>query len=755
MPTLADSLISSSARPLAIRMRPDLQVNQQRYQGRHYWIVKDPVGLNYFRFQEEEFAILNWLDGKTSLDELRTRFEKQFAPQKIALEELGRLIGMLHQSALVIAGVPGQGKQLLKRRWDRKKKEILGALANVLALRFKGIDPERIFNRIYPFVSWFFSKTAAFFCIMLLVSALSLVLVQFDEFRRRLPEFHQFFGPSNWIYLGAAMAVTKVLHEFGHGLSCKHFGGECHELGVMMLVLTPCLYCNVSDSWMLPNKWHRAFIGAAGMYVEVCIASIATFVWWFSAPGLLNHVALSTMFVCSVSTLVFNGNPLLRYDGYYILSDILEIPNLRQKATTILNRKMGAWFLGLEEPDDPFLPKRNQALFALYSVAAATYSWVVMCSILFFLFKVFEPYRLEVIGQMIAAASIASLVGRPLWSMGKFFYVPGRVDDVKKPRLYATLGVLGVILLAFLFLPLPYHVFCALEVQPHDSDQVIVKVDGQLDEIEVKPSDPVKKGKVLAVLHNDDLELQIASKETQLKAKRAELESLRFSTSDPKIREGIAPLEDDIVGIEAQLKEKYGDLDKLCLKAEKDGVVIPPPMHPKSPNDTRLPTWSGTPLEQQNVGATLKQGTVFCRVADPDKYEAVLYVDQSDIDQLHIDEKVKIMLDQLPGVVFHTTVTEKSTDPVKYTPKALSNKSGGTVETKSDESGASRPASVLYQATAPLNQTVLVTGIQGKSNDAEDLLAAGLKGQAKIDAPWHSLGWRTWRFLQRTFHFKL
>ena len=140
---------------------------------------------------------------------------------------------------------------------------------------------------------------------------------------------------------------------------------------------------------------------------------------------------------------MFNGNPLLRYDGYYILSDMLEIPNLRQKATTILNRKMGAWCLGLEEPDDPFLPKRNQVLFALYSVAAAMYSWVVMCSILFFLFKVFEPYRLEVIGQMIAMASIASLVGRPLWSMGKFFYVPGRVDEVKKPRLYATLGVLA------------------------------------------------------------------------------------------------------------------------------------------------------------------------------------------------------------------------------------------------------------------------------------------------------------------------
>mgnify|MGYP000497118404 CR=1 FL=1 len=117
------------------------------------------------------------------------------------------------------------------------------------------------------------------------LSALGLVIVEWDVFRSRLPAFHEFFGPGNWLLLGLVLAVTKVLHEFGHGLSCKHYGGECHEMGFMLLVLTPCLYCNVSDSWMLPSKWRRAAIGAAGMYVEIVLASIATFVWWFSAPG--------------------------------------------------------------------------------------------------------------------------------------------------------------------------------------------------------------------------------------------------------------------------------------------------------------------------------------------------------------------------------------------------------------------------------------------------------------------------------------
>ena len=171
--------------------------------------------------------------------------------------------------------------------------------------------------------------------------------MQFDEFHTKLPTFHQFFEAKNWIYLGVTLAVTKVIHEFGHGLTCKHFGGECHEMGVMLLVLTPCLYCNVSDSWMLPNKWHRAWIGAAGMYVEIVIASICTFLWWFSEPGLLHQLCLSTMFVCSVSTMMFNANPLLRYDGYYILADLMEIPNLRQKASDDSQSQAGRLVPGL------------------------------------------------------------------------------------------------------------------------------------------------------------------------------------------------------------------------------------------------------------------------------------------------------------------------------------------------------------------------------------------------------------------------
>ena len=171
MATLADSLVSSSARKMPVRMRPDLSARQHRYLGRSYWVVKDPVGLNYFRFQDEEWAILQMIDGQSSLDEIKDRFEAEFPPQKITLEELQQFLGMLHRSGLIIADVPGQGHQLRKRRDERRRKELLGALTNILCIRFKGFDPERLLNWMYPAFRWFFAPATVILCLLFMASA--------------------------------------------------------------------------------------------------------------------------------------------------------------------------------------------------------------------------------------------------------------------------------------------------------------------------------------------------------------------------------------------------------------------------------------------------------------------------------------------------------------------------------------------------------------------------------------------------------
>jgi len=748
--TLHDSLLSSSARPLSIRRRPDLIARRQHYLGRSYWIVKDPVGLNYFRFQEEEYALLNWLDGNVSLDELKDRFEEEFPPEKITLEELQQFLGMLHRSGLVIAAVGGQGKQLLKRRRERRRKEFLGALANVLCIRFKGFDPERFLNWLYPLVSWFYTRIVVSACILLGISALTLVTVQFHVFTSRLPAFHEFFSFDNALLLSVTLGITKVLHELGHGLMCKHFGGECHEMGVMVLVLTPCLYCNVSDSWLLPNKWHRAAIGAGGMYVELVLASVATWIWWYSEPGLLNNLCLNTMFVCSVSTLIFNANPLLRYDGYYILSDITEIPNLRQKSTSVLSRKLGDWFLGLEQPDDPFLPERNQIFFALYSVAAAIYQWVVVYSILFFLYHVFKPYRLEKIGQLIALASLWGLVVMPLYQLGKFFYVPGRLEKVKKVRMFASLSAVIAIVLAVFLVPLPHTVIATMEIQPRGADPVYVNANkgACLVQLCVTAGQAVGKGQPLAVLENKDLDLEIAklvAKEEEYKVKLEVLQ--KRDRSDRNSPESIPQLEKALDAARKMRREREAERDRLTLKAARAGTVLPPPPTPATHEEEmeggQLPSWSGTPLDEKHYRPYLKDGQLFCQVGDPRHKEAVLVIDQGDANFVRPGQEVDLKFDAFPHDTLHGEIERISIANLKITPRRLSTTAGGELpSTKDPETGLEKPQSASYQATVPIE-------------DTEGVMTVGLRGRAKIHTDWLSLGSRLWRLIMNTFNFRL
>jgi putative peptide zinc metalloprotease protein len=733
-------------------MRPDLSARRQRYHGRTYWVVKEPVGLNYFRFHEEEYAILCMLDGQASLEDIKEQFEDEFPPQKITFQDLQHFIGMLHRSGLVISDAAGQGRQLRQRRDQKKRRELMGKVSNIFAIRFRGIDPERLLNALHPYTAWFFSPITVLVFLLFGLSALSLIVVEFDYFRSRLPTFHQFFGPHNWIWMALALAAVKVLHEFGHGLSCKYYGGECHEIGVMILVFTPCLYCNVSDSWMLPSKWARAFIGASGMYVEMVLASIATYIWWFSEPGLLNQLALSTMFVCSVSTLMFNGNPLLRFDGYYILMDLAEIPNLRQKATEVLRRFMIQICLGIEQPENPFLPQRNRVLFGLYTVASVIYRWVIIFSICYFLNKVLEPYGLKILGQLVALAGLFGLVVQPLYQLGKFFYLPGRMSKVKKHRVAASLAVVAAIVLAVMYVPLPFHVNATLEVQPRGAETVFAGVPGQLEEVRVEPGDWVEQGDVLASMRNVDLMLAVVDLQGQREQLQAQLEKLnRLRHVDDRVAMQVPRVEEMKETVEEQLAEKEEELGRLNITAPVAGYVFPPPVRlQRDSQDGRLPSWSGLPFSDKNQGALLSEQDQFCQIGVPGQFQAILVIDQVDIDLVSQYRwktskwpRVEIKLDAYRWETIadpDLRIEDVASSPMEVSPMSLSSQGGGELNTRADPSGMLRPMSTSYQARVPLE-------------NPDGLLRVGLTGRAKVFTGWQPLGRRLARYLYRTFHF--
>ena len=749
MSTLADSMISSASRPLALRVRPDLITKQQHYHGTSYWIVKDPVGLNYYRFHDEEYAILSMLDGQTSMEKIKERFERQFTPQRIDFQDLQQFIGTLHRSGLVTSEASGQGRRLRERRDQKKKRELLGKFTNVFAIRFRGFDPERLLKWMYRYTKWIYSPVTIGVCLAMGLIALMLVFSNFDIFRAKLPTFHQFFGPHNWIYLGITLALVKILHEFGHGLTCKHFGGECHELGAMLLVFTPCLYCNVSDSWMLPNKWHRVAIGAGGMFVELTLASIATFIWWFTdSTSLINNICLSVMFICSVSTLLFNGNPLLRFDGYYIVMDILEIPNLRQKCSEVLKRFAIGVCLGIEQPDNPFLPQRRKFLFALYTIAAVIYRWVVVLSILWFLNKVLEPYGLQVIGRAIAMVGLFGLVIHPLYKMAKFFYVPGRMNKMKKQRLVATVGVVSAVVAAVVFVPLPYYVTCSFIIEPRDAKVVYAAVPGKLETAEAELGQTVAPGEILARMDDLDLRLKIVEMEGRLEEAKIQREYLTNQRSDnPQAVQRIETLETSISTLHVQLDKKKGELKQLTIVAPTGGTVLPAETRRPQSSGSDLPMMTTSPLHKENTGVPLAKQDMICRIGDPTRLEAILIIDQKDVDYVHEGDNVQLKLDSIPYATLSKNEDGKrlhiariARQEMQASPRALTSQAGGELDTKVDSQGVSKPLSTSYRARVTLD-------------DSARRLHISMRGRAKIRVESRTLGGRLWSFLVRTFRF--
>src|SRR5438309_7828953 len=434
-PTMAPSLpVGQAAEHLKIKLRPDLIVQPQFYEGMTHYVVKDPIALKYFRFKISEYFLLQQFDGKNNLQDVKRAFERKYRPQTISIEDLTRFTAQLHEAGIAQVDSPEQAKVLIRRRRKNRWRKVWQFFANILYIKIPVVDPERMLTGMYPYFRWLYTPYFNTFAVGMMLSALTLVVSQWNDFYAKLPEFQSFF---NWYTIFAfwcSLAIVKVIHEFGHGLTAKHFGGEVHEMGMLFLVLTPALYCDVTDSWLLPNKWKRIWISAAGIFVECFLASIATFVWWNTEQGLLNSLCLATMFICSVNTILFNANPLLRYDGYYVASDWLEIPNLRVKSTQFFAYLMQEKVLGLEIPVQSYMPRSRRTLFVFYAIASYLYRWVVTFSILFFLYKFLQPKGLGSISATMAIGSLVPLVGMPVYQMFKFVRTPGRMRKVKKVR---------------------------------------------------------------------------------------------------------------------------------------------------------------------------------------------------------------------------------------------------------------------------------------------------------------------------------
>lgn len=731
-----ESETATEAGSLRLRRRVDLEIYPQRRRSQKVWVIKDPVSLRYFQFREEEYAILSWLDGRSSLEHIKQQFERRFAPRRMTHSRLHSFIGNLHRSGLVLSEAPGQGKPLLERHDRQRRSTLLNSFANPLAIRFRGVDPERILTWLYPKMRWVFSPWCCLIAVTMILTAATLLVTKFDEFERRLPEMNSLMTPRNLLMLAVTMALIKLIHELGHALVCKHYGGRCHELGVLLLVFTPCLYCNVTDAWKLSSRWQRIAISSAGIMIEVVLASTCTLLWMYSQPGLLNTLCLNVMVVCSVGTVLLNGNPLLRYDGYYILSDLLELPNLWQDSRNRLHRLVSRAFIGID-PGTPVSQQGRPGFLLIYAIASMAYRILVMVSILYLVYRVCKPEGLMLIAQILSVVLMIGIFSTPLTAVSRIMTNPVLRQKVRPRRMLLSGGATTLALAGFFLIPLPCRIAAPAMIEPHDARRVYVSVPGTLKH-SVLTGHSVRQGDPLASLENIEIRRELESVQGQVLQQQLRVRNLEsMRVQDGAIAAQLPAAKEILSDLRRRLSQLQRDETELVLTAPVAGTVLPPPsLQSPGSNELQLSSWSGTPMDECNLGMTLDRKTLYCLIGQPDEFEAAVYIDQSDVRYVRENQRVRVLLDIAGGKIVNGTVTEVSQVNLQSVPSELA--VDQRISNRIDDSGMRRPENTSYKAHVRLDTTDVP-------------LLIGARGRAKILVQWQPLSQRVYRFFSRTF----
>jgi putative peptide zinc metalloprotease protein len=732
--------IRRSEGPWRPRMRPDLHLSRHA-SGRQQrvWSVKDPLTLRHYHLADNEYFILRGLDGQTTLAELRERFERENRPKTLSDGELFAFVRHLYRQGLITVDAPGQASLLLERRAAARKQAWLGMFANPLAIRFRGIDPDRLLTWLAPRCGWMFSPWCIAACCLLMLAALGLVAVRFDEVAARLPSLTQMWTADTLVWLAIALSATKILHELAHAVACKHFGGECHELGVMLLAFTPCLYCNVTDVWQLPRARQRIAVSAAGMYVECVIAALCTFVWWGTEPGLLHNLALNVMIVASVSTLVFNGNPLLRYDGYYIVSDLLGVPNLAPRASTALRTTTVHALLGVELPGLHAESQRTRWPLIGYGMASFVYRLLVMAVFVWLVIAWSKQYGADVVGRG-AALALVAMMAWPIVTTIRTVAQPTLAARMDRRRFVLRGGAIVLGLLAILAVPFPYSVRVPAMVEADDAKRLYVSSPGTLVE-SVSYGSKVKVSQPVARLENLAIALEVAQLRGQRNQQRLHVKNLSTRrVSDPQAAALLPAAEEALADVEHRLQERETDQTRLTLSSPMAGTVMPPTSLHVRPSPGALSAWSGAPLDDRNRSAFLETGTLVALVGDPDRLKTVLLVDQADVEFVEVGQRVRLDLDEAPGVILEGTIDALAEADSRIVPRELA--AAGELPQSVDAHGHTRLQNTSYQAHVTLDPH-------------HERLLLGTTGRAKISVAARSLGWRLYRYLSYTFRLDL
>ncbi|RZI86514.1 MAG: peptidase M50 [Rubrivivax sp.] len=622
-----------AVRNLRPRLREGVEALHRRLRGLAWVLLFDPVTHRFHRLTPQVYRIVQLLDGRRTLDEVWMSAcadtEADADAAVITQHELVQLLSQLHASDLLQTQVSPDAAEVFERYQRQRRTQWRQTWLNPLSIKLPLFYPDAWFERWSGLAKRLFSGTVLMLWLLLVTPAAVLGWQHWDALTNNLSD--RVLSAQNLVLLWFTYPAVKAVHEWAHGMAVKAWGGAVREVGLMLIVFTPVPYVDATASYRFPSKWARAAVAAAGIMAELALGAVAVYVWLMAEPGLLTAIAFNVILIAGVSTVVVNGNPLMRYDGYFIFCDLVEIPNLSQRATQYWTYLVDRYGFRSTDATPPIESRGEEPLLFFYGAVAPIYRFLVSLGLVWFIASEYFLF-----GVILALAGAWTALVMPLWKAWKHVSESASLGRRRDAAVRQALGLAVALVALLVALPMPFYSVHEAVVWLPDEAIVRAGESGHIDQVLTRAGQELKQGQ--ALLHIDNLQMQADLASAQAAAQRSEAR-LRQAQSDEPAK---------VDGLKSELASQVLQLKQLQEREHRTWVTAGLPGHWAPAQSTEL------------AGRYVKRGEVLgYAVSGPSKVLRVA-VTQEDMDLVRARLKqVDVRLANKPAQALSGRVVRK------------------------------------------------------------------------------------------------
>lgn len=541
-----------------IALRASVQVHRQVYRGVVWYVLYEPFTNKFYRLPQGAYEFVSRLSVNKTVGEVWNGMLNSATGEIPGQGEVIEMLAQLYQSNMLMYDGIEDGAKLFERNQKQNRKKVKASLLNIFFLKVPLVDPDALLNKLRWLISCLISKPFALVWLLTVIVAAKYGVENFDALK---DSTQGFLAPSNigWVYV--CTVFVKLLHEFGHASVVKRYGGEVHTLGVMFMLLVPLPYVDATASWSFRDKSKRMLVGAAGMLTEFFIASIALIIWANLGGGILKNLAYNVIIMASVSTVLFNINPLMRFDGYYMLTDLLDMPNLQQRSVQHLKYLLERYIFFKRDAEPVAETWSERVVYFFYGICSSVYRIFLFTG---FIVAISQHYLLLsfFMGILLCLTMVIMPVGRFL----KYIFASPGLALVRSRAVILTVLFFGSVLLFLFNVPVPDTFKAPGVIEARTYENVIVGESGVVEGI-YHYAGAVHKGDTLMQLKNQELENQLEEKRAQLRET-----TMSYYQALEDAPENMMPLEKRIGALKQELVKLEEDRINLTVIASIDGI---------------------------------------------------------------------------------------------------------------------------------------------------------------------------------------